>query len=161
MQNTGFQPSTCNTAALQYRPGAEHTASVSQLPEIIMKTVSWITSLALGMALVAGLSAAAWAQGGPGPGAGKGPGARSTANASQQNSPRAQGTGAGAVLLTAQERAEHQERMTKAKTYEECLAIQNEQRTLLQSRAQERGITAPQPPANVCEMRKERGQFGQ
>lgn len=53
----------------------------------------------------------------------------------------------GSQLMTAQERAEHRDRMRAAKTLEEREQIRAEHHERMQARAKERGVTLPdQPP---------------
>ena len=63
----------------------------------------------------------------------------------------------GWTLMTAQERAAHQAKMREVKTYEECKQVQAEQHTLMQARAQEKGVTLKAPRQNGCDVAKTRG----
>lgn len=52
----------------------------------------------------------------------------------------------GSQLMTAQERTAYHARMRAAKTVEEREKIRNEHHEQMQKRAQERGVTLPEPP---------------
>ena len=79
---------------------------------------------------------------GSGPRAGMGPGGGGA---------RAGGRGPAAGLLSPEEMTAQRNTMRSTKTIEECKAVQAEHRTLMESRAKEKGITLPTPRANACE----------
>lgn len=60
-------------------------------------------------------------------------------------------------LMTPEERIANQTKMRAVKTYDECKLVQTEQRTLMESRAKEKGVTLPTPPQNGCDNMKARG----
>ena len=87
------------------------------------------------------LSGAAWAQG---------PHYRFN----QNNTP-------GWSLMTAEERAEHRNKMLAAKTYEECKQIHEEHRKAMEARAKEKGVTLNMPRYDACDRMRARGFFRQ
>jgi len=60
-------------------------------------------------------------------------------------------------LMTPEERTANQIKMRAVKTFDECKLVQTEQRTLMESRAKEKGVTLPTPPLNGCDNMKARG----
>lgn len=60
-------------------------------------------------------------------------------------------------LMTAAERTEHQSKMLAAKTVDECKAVQDEHRKLMEARAKEKGTTLGTPKVNPCDQMKARG----
>ena len=89
--------------------------------------------------------------GGPGSRA-MGPGARG-GRGMQFN----QGNTPGWSLMTPEERAANQARMREVKTYDECKLAQAEHRSLMETRAKEKGISLPVPRQNGCDNMKARG----
>jgi len=63
----------------------------------------------------------------------------------------------GWSLMTAAERTEHQNKMLAAKTVDECKAIQDEHRKLMEARAKEKGTTLGTPRVNACDQMKAQG----
>jgi len=63
----------------------------------------------------------------------------------------------GWTLMTPEERTANQIKMRAVKTYDECKLVQAEQRTLMEARAKEKGVTLPTPPQSGCENMKARG----
>lgn len=139
-----------------------------------MKNASFIKTLAIGTAVVAALSAAVLAQAAPGFGPGQGAGPNATApnwtpGAGRQGMAQHRGAGpmavnagargAGATLMTPEERSANQAKMAAVKTYEECKAVQAEQHATMVTRATEKGITLPAPQSRGCDMRQARGFF--
>lgn len=123
---------------------------------VSLKTITMATLL--GAAFSASVLAQTGAGPGPGPyaqGAGSGsmaPGMRGMRGMrfDAANTP-------GWTLMTAQERAAHQAKMREVKTYEECKQVQAEHHTLMQARAQEKGVTLRAPRQNGCDVAKARG----
>ena len=60
-------------------------------------------------------------------------------------------------LMTPEERTANQIKMRAVKTYDECKLVQTEQRTLMEVRAKEKGVTLPTPRQNACDNLKARG----
>lgn len=60
-------------------------------------------------------------------------------------------------LMTPEERIANQSKMRAVKTYDECKLVQTEQRTLMETRAKEKGLTLPTPRQNGCDNMKARG----
>jgi len=60
-------------------------------------------------------------------------------------------------LMTPEERIAMRTKMHAVKTYDECTQVQAEQRTLLEARAKEKGVTLPTPRQNACDNMKARG----
>ena len=60
-------------------------------------------------------------------------------------------------LMTPEERIAMQTKMRAVKTYDECKLVQTEQRTLMESRAKEKGVTLPTPRQDGCDNMKARG----
>lgn len=61
------------------------------------------------------------------------------------------------ALMTPEERIANQTKMRAVKTYDECKLVQTEQRTLMEARAKEKGVTLPTPRQNGCDNMKARG----
>jgi len=138
-----------------------------------MKTTMNLKSITLIALLGAALSAPVLAQPGPGmgggmsggmgmqnagpgagmgPGQGMGPGGRGgRAMMFNQNNTR------GWTLMTPEERTAFQIKMREVKTYDECKLTQTEHRTLMETRAKEKGVTLPTPRRNACDNMKARG----
>lgn len=130
-----------------------------------MKTTTAIASIALITVLGATLAMPVLAQ--PGPGMGGGPGMQ---NAGQGTGQMGQGMGRGGrgmrfnqnniqgwSLMTPEERTAHQAKMRSVKTYDECKQLQTEQRSAMEARAKEKGVTLPTPRQNGCDNMKARG----
>lgn len=129
-----------------------------------MSTATSLKVITLATALGAVLSMSVWAQTGPGPGpapgvvplmqgagpgAGMGPGARGM-RFDKANTP-------GWMLMTAEERAAHQNRMREVKTYEECKTVQAEHHSAMALRAKDKGVALRAPRQNACDNMKARG----
>jgi hypothetical protein len=63
----------------------------------------------------------------------------------------------GWSLMTATERTEHQNKMLATKTVDECKAVQDEYRKLMDTRAKEKGVTLGTPKVNACDQMKAQG----
>ncbi|MGD9786985.1 MAG: hypothetical protein AB7U30_03435 [Sulfuricellaceae bacterium] len=64
----------------------------------------------------------------------------------------------GWSLMTAEERAEHQNKMRSFKTYDECKAYQEEHHKQMEARAKEKGMTLPMAKRGYgCDNMKARG----
>ena len=89
---------------------------------------------------------------GMGPGQGMGPGAAKAKSFSfnKDNTP-------GWALMSAEERTAHHDKMSGAKTYDECKAVQDEHHKAMEARAKEKGVTLPAPRNNGCDRMKARG----
>ncbi|MEI7612240.1 MAG: hypothetical protein WCK63_04990 [Betaproteobacteria bacterium] len=138
-----------------------------------MKTTMTLKSIALIALFGAALSSPAWAQPGPGMGGGMGPGM----GMGMQNAGPGPGMGPGAgmgpggghgmrfnrnntrgwTLMTPEERTAFQIKMREVKTFDECKVVQTEHRSLMETRAKDKGVTLPTPRRNACENMKERG----
>ena len=68
-----------------------------------------------------------------------------------------QGNTPGWALMTPEERTTNQARMREVKTYDECKLAQGEHRSLMETRAKEKGVTLPTPRQNGCDNMKARG----
>lgn len=142
-----------------------------------MKTSMKIKSVALIALLGAAFAAPLLAQPGPGWGMGGGMGmgmmGMGGGPGMQNGGPGAGrwGPGAGGMrgmgfnqansgvwsLMTPEERIASQTKMRAVKTYDECKLVQTEQRTLMETRAKEKGLTLPTPRQNGCDNMKARG----
>ena len=104
-----------------------------------------------------------YAQPGPGGGPGVGPGAGMApgpGGGPAAKRPRFQfnrDNTYGWALMSAQERTAYRDKMLSAKTYDECKAVQDERRTLMETRANEKGTTLRPPRQNACDRMKARG----
>lgn len=107
-----------------------------------------LTQIAIALLLGAALSTSALAQPAAGMGAGKG-----------MNFKFNQDNTRGWSLMSAEERAAHRDKMTAAKTHEECKAVQDQQHQAMEMRAKEKGVTLPAPRQNGCDRMKARGFF--
>lgn len=134
-----------------------------------MKSTMTLKSITLIALLGAALFSPVWAQGGAGMGGGPG----------MQNSGAGKGQGVmsgkvgdtrggrgmrfnqkntlGWSLMTPEERTAQQTRMRSVKTLDECKALQAEHRTVMETRAKEKGIVLPTPRQNSCDRMKARG----
>ena len=63
----------------------------------------------------------------------------------------------GWALMTPEERTAQQVKMRSVKTYDECKTVQGEHRTLLETRARDKGLTPFTPRGNPCDNLKARG----
>lgn len=81
---------------------------------------------------------------------GMGPGGGRGMMAAQNGAP-------GWQLMTPEERTAQQAKMRAVKTYDECKAVQAEHRTLMETRAKEKGVTPFTPRGNPCDNLKARG----
>ena len=63
----------------------------------------------------------------------------------------------GRALMTPEERTAQQVKMRAVKTYDECKTVQGEHRTLLETRARDKGLTPFTPRGNPCDNLKARG----
>ena len=143
-----------------------------------MKSMMTFKSITLIALLGAALTAPVLAQGGPGMGGGMGGGAGMCARmdggccmgnsgpGSRNMGPGArggrgmqfnQGNTPGWALMTPEERTANQLRMRDVKTYDECKLVQGEHRSLMETRAREKGVTLPAPRQNGCDNMKARG----
>ena len=89
---------------------------------------------------------------GPGGGMGQGGGMGTRFKFDKDNTP-------GWVLMSAEERTAHSQKMHAAKTYDECKALQTEHHQAMEARAKEKGAKLPAPGANGCDRMKARGFF--
>lgn len=118
-----------------------------------------LKTITMAMVIGAALSASVLAQTGLGPG----PGPYAQGAGPDPMAPGMRGmrfdaaNTPGWTLMTAQERVAHQAKMREVKTYEECKQVQAERHTLMQARAQERGVTLQAPRQNGCDVAKARG----
>ncbi|MFN3884086.1 MAG: hypothetical protein ACK4Q4_04915 [Rhodocyclaceae bacterium] len=92
------------------------------------------------------VAATAAAQMGPG----MGPGGKGRFAWNQDYTP-------GWTLMTPQERTDWAIKMREVKTYEECVALQDEHRKTLEARAAEKGVKLIPPRMNGCDVMKARG----
>ena len=113
-----------------------------------------LAHIALVAFLGAALAAPVFAQGGPGMGAGMG----SRGGKAMRFSFNKDNT-AGWSLMSAAERSVHHDKMLAAKTYDECLALQEEQHQTMAARAKAQGKTLHSPRHNACDRMKTRGFF--
>ena len=93
---------------------------------------------------------------GLGPGAGMGPGMGQGGRGGRgmrfsQNNTR------GWTLMTPEERTAFQIKMREVKTYDECKLTQTEHRSVMETRAKEKGVTLQAPRRNACDNMKARG----
>ena len=101
------------------------------------------------------------------PGAGGGPGAGPGAGMGPGPGPAAKGPSFkfnkdntyGWSLMSDQERTAYHDKMLSTKTYDECRAVQDERRTLMEARAKEKGTTLRPPRQNGCDRMNARGLF--
>jgi len=107
----------------------------------------------------AAIAAPVLAQPGPGMGGGMGMGMQNGGPGAGRMGPGGPGM-AGVNLMTSEERTAFQVKMRAVKTYDECKLVQDGQRTAMQVRAKEKGITLPTPRQNRCDMMKARGLIG-
>ncbi len=63
----------------------------------------------------------------------------------------------GWALMTPEERTAQQVKMRAVKTYDECKTVQGEHRTLMETRARDKGLTPFTPRGNPCDNLKARG----
>ena len=106
-----------------------------------------LIAAASAFAVSAALAQGPGGDGGPGKGPGKG------WRFNQENT-------RGWSMMSREERNEHRNRMLSVKTYDECVAYQQEHRKLMEARAKERGReigTAPR--RDMCERMKQAGRF--
>jgi len=135
-----------------------------------MKTLTLIKRSTAVALLAAALAVPVWAQGGPGMGGGMGGGMGSGMGSGPgtQNAGPGMGRGGRAMmfdqknvrgwtLMTPEERTAFQIRMREVKTYDECKSVQGEHRTVIESRAKEKGVSLMAPRANACDTLKSRG----
>lgn len=139
-----------------------------------MKTSTKLKSVALIALLGAVFAVPLLAQPGPGWGGGMGMGMGMGGGPGMQNGGPGVGRwgpGAGGMrgmgfnqantgvwsLMTPEERIANQTKMRAVKTYDECKLVQTEQRTLMETRAKEKGLTLPTPRQNGCDNMKARG----
>jgi hypothetical protein len=118
-------------------------------------------ALSLGLAVAAATASLAFAGPGGGPGGavgtatdcpvGRGPGMGHGGWG---------GRGPGFDLMTPEERAAHRTQMRSLTTLDECKAYLSKHQEAMALRAQEKGITLPEPRGNACERMAARGRFG-
>ncbi len=89
--------------------------------------------------------------GGPGMGPGGRGGRGGRAMMFSQNNTR------GWTLMTPEERTVFQTRMHEVKTYDECKLAQTEHRSVMETRAKEKGDNLMAPRQNACDNMKARG----
>ena len=95
---------------------------------------------------------------GMGPGMGFGGGRGGKANKGGRQGMRFnQNTTPGWALMTQQEQTDHRIKMRATKTFDECTALQTEHRSVMESRAKEKGVQLRAPRRNVCEAWKAQG----
>ena len=95
---------------------------------------------------------------GMGPGMGFGGGRGGKGNKGGRQSMRFnQNTTPGWALMTQQEQTDHRIKMRATKTFDECTALQTEHRSVMESRAKEKGVQLRAPRRNVCEAWKAQG----
>lgn len=113
-----------------------------------------LTQIATVLFLGAAIGTSAFSQPGPGPGAGMGPGGgKGMSFKFNQDNTR------GWNLMSAEERTAHRDKMTSAKTYEECKAIQDQQHQTMETRAKEKGVSLAASRQNGCDRMKAQGFF--
>lgn len=139
-----------------------------------MKTSTKLKSVALIALLGTAFAAPLLAHPGPGWGGGMGMGMGMGGGPGMQNGGPGygrMGPGAGGMrgmgfnqansgiwsLMTPEERTANQIKMRAVKTFDECKLVQTEQRTLMETRAKEKGLTLPTPRQNGCDNMKARG----
>ena len=95
---------------------------------------------------------------GMGPGMGQRGGRGGKANKGGRQGMRFnQNTTPGWALMTQQEQTDHRIKMRATKTFDECTALQTEHRSVMESRAKEKGVQLRAPRRNVCEAWKAQG----
>ena len=95
---------------------------------------------------------------GMGPGMGFGGGRGGKGNRGGRQGMRFnQNTTPGWALMTQQEQTDHRIKMRATKTFDECTALQTEHRSVMESRAKEKGVQLRAPRRNVCEAWKAQG----
>ena len=110
-----------------------------------------------GMGQGPGMQNSAPGQGmGPGMGFGGGRGGKGT-RGGRQGMRFNQNTTPGWALMTQQEQTDHRIKMRATKTFDECTALQTEHRSVMESRAKEKGVQLRAPRRNVCEAWKAQG----
>jgi hypothetical protein len=129
-------------------------------------TFKSITAIAL---LGAALATPALAQGGMGMGGGMGGGPVMQNGATANGGPGYGGNGGrgmrfnqnnaapGWTLMTPEERTAFQVKMRAVKTYDECKLMQAEHRSLMETRAKDKGVNLMPPRRNACDNLKARG----
>ena len=122
-----------------------------------MKTSTKIKSVALIALLGTAFAAPLMAQPGPGWGMGGGMGMGMGGGPGMRGMGFNQNSSGVWSLMTPEERTANQIKMRAVKTYDECKLVQTEQRTLMEVRAKEKGVTLPTPRQNVCDNLKARG----
>lgn len=124
-----------------------------------MKTSTTVKNLALIALLGAAFATPLLAQPGPGwgmMGGGMGMGMGGMGMGGGPGMRFAQNNGVWS-LMTPEERIANQNKMRAVKTYDECKLVQTEQRTLMESRAKEKGLNLPTPRQDGCDNMKARG----
>ena len=110
-----------------------------------------------GMGQGPGMQNSAPGQGmGPGMGFGGGRGGKGN-RGGRQGMRFNQNTTPGWALMTQQEQTDHRIKMRATKTFDECTALQTEHRSVMESRAKEKGVQLRAPRRNVCESWKAQG----
>ena len=110
-----------------------------------------------GMGQGPGMQNSAPGQGmGPGMGFGGGRGGKGN-RGGRQGMRFNQNTTPGWALMTQQEQTDHRIKMLATKTFDECTALQTEHRSVMESRAKEKGVQLRAPRRNVCEAWKAQG----
>jgi hypothetical protein len=125
--------------------------------------------IALTLGFAAATIATSIAFAGPGGGPGYGPGCADGTAATCQGGKgpgmgmhggQGRGQGAGLDLMTPEERAAHRTQMQSLKSVDECKAYLTAHHEAMVKRAQEKGVTLPEPRGNACERMQARGRFG-
>jgi len=125
--------------------------------------------IALTLGFAAATIATSLAFAGPGGGPGYGPGCADGTAATCQGGKgpgmgmhggQGRGQGAGLDLMTPEERAAHRTQMQSLKSVDECKAYLTAHHEAMVKRAQEKGVTLPEPRGNACERMQARGRFG-
>ena len=110
-----------------------------------------------GMGQGPGMQNSAPGQGmGPGMGFGGGRGGKGN-RGGRQGMRFNQNTTPGWAMMTQQEQTDHRIKMRATKTFDECTALQTEHRSVMESRAKEKGVQLRAPRRNVCEAWKAQG----
>ena len=110
-----------------------------------------------GMGQGPGMQNSAPGQGmGPGMGFGGGRGGKGN-RGGRQGMRFNQNTTPGWAMMTQQEQTDHRIKMRATKTFDECTALQTEHRSVMESRAKEKGVQLRAPRRNVCEVWKAQG----
>jgi hypothetical protein len=125
--------------------------------------------IALTLGFAAATIATSLAFAGPGGGPGYGPGCADGTAATCQGGKgpgmgmhggQGRGQGAGLDLMTPEERAAHRTQMQSLTSLKQCNEYMAAHHEAMVKRAQEKGVTLPEPRGNACERMQARGRFG-